>query len=436
MTEKMTHHGLREVFLAFFERRGHTILPSAPLVLPDDRSTLFTTAGMQPLAPYLKGEKPAPAPRMTDAQKCLRTNDIESVGDRSHLTFFEMLGSWSAGDYGKAEAIGFAHDLLTSAEGLGLPKERLWVSVFAGGNGVNRDEEAASEWQKLGIPADRIAFLPEEDNWWSTGTDGLCGPDTEIFYDLRWPEPVPEGQNPGNDPDKRFIEIWNTVFMSYEKRDGVTRQLPASNIDQGAGLERILSVINGQDIYETSCFKPCMDMIAREARQPEAHSARIVADHLRSSLFIMSEEPPIMPGARDQSYVLRRLIRSSVQHGARMGLGEGAYEAGLRLYATDYAAAYPETAVQLDRKLAVFASERIKFEKVLARAPKVWENFTRAVKGPDVPPHAVFRMVAEQGIPIEVLDDLAAQKGMNINHAAHQELMQAHQATSRAPKPV
>jgi alanyl-tRNA synthetase len=390
---------------------------------------------MQPLAPYLSGEKPAPASRMTDAQKCVRTNDIESVGDKSHLTFFEMLGSWSAGDYGKAEAIGFAHDFLTSKQGLALPKERLWVSVFAGSSGVVRDDEAAKEWQKLGIPAERITFLPEVDNWWSTGADGLCGPDTEVFYDLQWPKPVPTGQNPGNDPDKRFIEIWNTVFMSYEKKDGITHQLPVSNIDQGAGLERILSVINGQDIYETSCFKPCMDMIESKARQPEARSTRIVADHLRSSLFIMSEEPPIIPGPRDQSYVLRRLIRSTVRHGARMGLNDNAYDAGLRLYAADYANVYPEAAAQLDRKLAVFGEERAKFEKILARAPKVWESFTRAVKGPDVPPHAVFRMVAEQGIPIEVLDDLAAQKGMKIDHTAHQELMQAHQATSRVLKP-
>lgn len=434
---QITHNELRTRFLDFFRSRNHLILPSSPLVPKEDKSTLFTTAGVQPLIPYLKMEKQAPATRIADAQKCLRTNDISDVGDNSHLTFFEMLGSWSIGDYGKKEAITFAHDFLTTPEGLNIPKERLWVTVFAGSEDLPKDDEAAKIWQSLGMPDERIAYLPEEDNWWSVGPVGPCGPDTEIFYDLRWPEAVPKGQNPGNDPTRRFIEIWNTVFMSYDRQDSGLTNLPSQNIDEGAGLERLLCVLNGKNIYDTSCFESCMTML-RENSKVSGPSAtvpiRIVADHLRTSLFVLSEEPKIYPGPTEQGYILRRLIRSAITQGTKLGLPSTAYVDGLRIYSEIYSDAYPEVAVDLGEKIAIFVSEQKKFEKVIARAPKVWTQFTKAAQGGIIDASLAFRMVTEQGIPLDLINDLAAKDGKKIDHEGLADLIRQHQVLSRDPK--
>lgn len=436
---QITHNELRTRFLAFFSARQHLILPSGPLVPKDDKSTLFTTAGVQPLIPYLKMEKQAPASRMADAQKCLRTNDIADVGDNSHLTFFEMLGSWSVGDYDKKEAITFAHDFLTTAEGLNLPKERLWVTVFAGSEELPKDTEAAQIWQSIGMPKERIAYLPEADNWWSVGPVGPCGPDTEVFYDLLWPAPVPEGQNPGNDPSRRFVEIWNTVFMSYDRQADGLRDLPSQNIDEGAGLERLLSVLNGKNIYDTSCFKECVEMLRSRSSVSDPDlivPIRIIADHLRTSLFVLSEEPRIYPSATEHGYVLRRLIRSAIAQGTRIGLPSDTYEDGLRIYSEIYAEAYPEVKDHLDDKIRIFRTEQAKFEKVILRAPKVWENFTKSARGQIIDAQLAFRMVTEQGIPLEILNDLAKNEGREIDQRGLADLIEQHRAVSREPKAI
>ncbi len=433
--KKMDHNELRTRFLNFFQNRDHMVLPSAPLVPQNDKSTLFTTAGVQPLVPILKGDQPAPHSRLTDAQKCLRTNDIDDVGDKSHLTFFEMLGSWSVGSYDKKTAITYAHDFLTSQEGLNLPKERLWTTVFQGGNGLPRDEDAADVWKSLGIPAERIAYLPEEDNWWATGPEGLCGPDTEVFFDLQWPKPVPAGHNPGNDPDRRFIEIWNTVFMSFDKQGSTLTLLPTQNIDEGAGLERLLSVINRQDIYETSCFREFYD-IARAGISPEdadkIKSARILSDHLRTSLMVLSEEPKIYPSATEQGYILRRLIRGAVTHGHKLGLDDSVYEQGLRIFSANYRDQYPETGANLDDKIKIFKTEQARFEKILARAPTIWDQFAKATDGITVPAENLFRMVTEKGIPLEVLETLAQEHGQQLDRQGFDKMMETHKVTSRA----
>lgn len=437
----MTHNELRQKFLAFFENRGHLVLPGAPLVPVEDDSTLFTTAGVQPLVPYLKQEKVAPSKRLANVQKCLRTNDMDEVGDQSHLTFFEMLGSWSIGGYGKKESITYAHDFLMSPDGLNLPKDRIWVTVFKGGNGLPKDEESAGIWQSLGIPAERTAYLPESDNWWSMGEEGLCGPDTEIFYDLQYPEPVPEGQNPGNDPDGRFIEIWNTVFMSYEQKNGILHELPTQNIDEGAGLERLLFVVNGKSIYETSCFQDSCAIIRSKAGLKDAEAvrkSRIVADHLRTILFILSETPFIYPSATAHGYILRKLIRSAVKNGNRLGLTEQDYEACLKSYACAYQEQYPETGSGFERKMQVFNQERERFEKILLRAPGVWDQLTGKLHDKELPPEIAFKAVTEQGIPIEVIEDLVTERLQEFNRSAFEILLEQHRrvsGVSRKSKP-
>ena len=436
----LTHNQLRQKFIEFFAARDHLILPSGPLVPKGDDSTLFTTAGVQPLIPYLKMEREAPASRLVDAQKCLRTNDIDEVGDDSHLTMFEMLGSWSIGDYGKSEAIRFAYDFLTTEEGIALPEERLWFTVFAGSTELPADNQAAEIWQEIGVPKTRIAFLPESDNWWATGPEGLCGPDTEIFYDLKWPAPVPAGQNPGNDPDGRFIEIWNTVFMSYDRRPEGLQPLATQNIDEGAGLERLLAVVNGKNIYDTSCFSESLTVLNAAAKvqgQGTEKSLRIVADHLRTCLFILSEEPKIYPSASDHGYVLRRLIRSATKHGQRLGIDHESYKTCLRINAGLYKEQYPETGVDVEAKISIFMAEQAKFEKILDRAPKVWAQFTRAAQGDEpVSADIVFRMVTEQGIPFDIVQDIAAENDKIIDVQGYQGLMGEHKSISRASPPA
>jgi alanyl-tRNA synthetase len=439
--QKFTHTELRNRFLSFYADNNHMILPSGSLVLPDDKSTLFTTAGVQPLIPYLKFVKPAPAKRIANAQKCLRTNDIEEVGDDSHLTFFEMLGSWSIGDYGKPEAIKFAYDFVTSERGLNLPKERIWVTVFAGSNNSPRDEEAARIWQNIGLPKERIAYLTEEDNWWSTGPEGVCGPDTEIFFDLQYPALVPAGQHPGNDPEKRFVEIWNTVFMIYDRKDGVLHDLPTKNIDEGAGLERLLSVVNQDNIYRTSCFDTVVAAIEAAVTteaEDKTKRVRIVADHLRTCLFVLSEEPQIFPSATAHGYVLRRLIRSATQNGMALGLPPRTYVENLERYSRMYADHYPEVEANLERKLGIFQDEQEKFQKLLQRSESVWNKLTKNIDGLEIPAHIIFRMVTEQGIPLDIAADLSKTHGTTFDSGEVRTLLSAHQKISQKfplPKP-
>lgn len=434
----LTHNDLRARFLKFFENRDHLIVPSAPLVPIEDKSTLFVTAGVQPIIPYLRHEQRAPASKIANTQKCLRTNDIDIVGDETHLTSFEMLGSWSIGDYGKEQAISYAYDFLTSQEGLNLSKDRIWVTAFKGGNGLPQDEETAIIWKSIGIPEKRITYLGVEDNWWSMGEEGLCGPDTEIFYDTKYPKKVPEGENPGNDPTGRFVEIWNTVFMSYERKNGNLTELPTRNIDEGAGLERLLYAVNGQTIYETSCFKNSYDLIRSKKNdwhENDERKSRIVADHLRTSLFILSERPKIYPAANDQGYILRRLIRSAVQNGRKLGLDDQDYEICIRNYAQAYQEQYPEMSEDIDVKVQLFNKEKEKFEKILIKAPKIWDQFTNSFKK-EVPPELAFKVITEQGVPLGVIEDLMSERKQSLDIFSLNNLMNDHKQISKTFKKV
>lgn len=438
----MLHSELRAKFILFFQDNGHLPLASAGLV-PADGTTQFTSAGMQALTPYLNGTSEPPHVRLTNSQKCLRSNDLEEVGDDTHLTFFEMLGSWSIGDYSKKDAIKFAHDFLTGKDQLAIPKDRLWVTVFEGDENQNvpRDDEAAKIWEDIGMPHDRIAYLPAEDNWWSAGDEGLCGPDTEIFYDTKLDElgPVPEGQNPGNDPDNRFVEIWNSVFMSYDRKpDGSLESLPAQNVDQGAGLERLLAVINGTTVYETSCFKEVIDLLKSGQGKETDHderSLRIIADHMRSALFILSEEPRIYPSAHNQGSVLRRLIRNAAEQARELRIPSEVLAKTMEINADLYDDHYPEVRENLAGKIKIFNDEHAKFQKILDKAPGLVERFASAAEHPEVIPGEIAHTLHEtHGIPVEVTQREARESGRVVDMEAYKAAVEAHKETSRGTK--
>ena len=340
----MTANELRRKFIDFFKSKGHAEIKSASLIPDNDPTVLFTTAGMHPLVPYLLGEKHPQGRRLTDYQKCIRTGDIDEVGDPVHLTFFEMLGNWSLGDYFKKESIGFSFEFLTSPEWLNIPVNRLAVTVFAGDADAPFDEEAFEEWRKHGIPENHIAKLPKKDNWWGpAGETGPCGPDTEIFY---WtgPDPVPEVFDPSN---KLWVEIWNNVFMQYFKNaDGKFEQLKQKNVDTGMGVERVTAILQGKSsCYDTEIFKPLFDELDKirglaEAPAERTRSERIIVEHMRAATFIMADG--ITPGKVDQAYVLRRLIRRAIREAKKLGI-ETEFTAKMAQVVIDsYKAVYPE----------------------------------------------------------------------------------------------
>ncbi|MGI5878288.1 MAG: alanine--tRNA ligase, partial [Christensenellales bacterium] len=321
---QLTSGELRSRYLEFFRSKGHAVIPSASLIPENDPTVLFTTAGMHPLVPHLLGEKHPAGTRLTNVQKCIRTNDIDEVGDASHLTFFEMLGNWSLGDYFKAEAIAWSWEFLTSPEWLGIDPARLAVSVFAGDEDAPRDEESAALWRECGLPAERIFYLPKKNNWWGpAGQTGPCGPDTEMFI-VRDQAPCGPSCSPACDCG-RYLEIWNDVFMQYNKKaDGTFEPLRQRNVDTGMGLERTITVLQGKNsVYETDMFAPILgalsELSGREyGESPDITRAmRIVSDHIRTATFILGDPKGVTPSNVDQGYVLRRIIRRAVRFGRR-----------------------------------------------------------------------------------------------------------------------
>ena len=307
---------IRNKYLRFFEKHGHKVIPSASLVPENDPSVLFTTAGMQPLVPYLLGEKHPEGTRLTDFQKCLRTNDIDEVGDNRHLTYFEMLGNWSLGDYFKEESIAMSFEFLTKE--LNIPVEKLSVTCFAGDEDCPRDEVTANCWKKQGIPEDHIYYYGKDDNWWIAGEEGPCGPDTEMFYDTG-KEPCGPDCGPSCDCGK-YVEIWNNVFMEYLKKDGKLTKLAQKNVDTGMGLERITFLLQGkQTPFDTELFLPIMNKLQELSQNDNIESRRIVAEHLRASMMIASDG--VRPSNIDRGYILRRLIRRMTRHLNKLGIG-------------------------------------------------------------------------------------------------------------------
>ncbi len=434
---KITAQELRTKYLEFFKTKGHTIIPSASLVPENDSSVLFTTAGMHPLVPYLLGQEHAGGKRVTDVQKCIRTGDIEEVGDNTHLTFFEMLGNWSFGDYFKKEAIAWSFEFLTSKEYLGIPLERLAFSVFAGDADAPRDEEAAALWKSLGVPEQCIAYLPKEDNWWIAGSTGPCGPDTEMFYWKDDGTPAPANFQETKE-DKRWVEIWNDVFMQFEKHeDGTLTPLPKPNVDTGMGLDRTLAVLNGQrSVYDTELFGPMWEVLALDQEimtNDEVKKARIVLDHIRAAIFIVNDG--IEPSNKDRGYVLRRLLRRALVMGKMLNLHGPWVKSLIGKVITEYSEAYHELLENSERIFDIIEGEQAKFEATLEKGLREFEKIMKssatadaiAITGKDA-----FDLYQTYGFPWELTQELAIASGVvNLDKKQFEEEFKKHQELSR-----
>lgn len=412
---------IRSRFLEFFKKRGHAILPSASLVPENDPSVLFNTAGMQPLVPYLMGQKHPLGTRLASAQKCVRTGDIEEVGNHKNLTFFEMLGNWSLGDYFKEDAIAWSYEFLTSKEeGLGFDPARLYVTVFEGDDDAPRDLEAVEIWKKY-IPENRIYFLPKKNNWWSPGDNGPCGPDTEMFYDvtLHGLGDMTHDEYVAADDKGDVVEIWNDVFMEYEKKDGVViGKLSQKNVDTGSGLERVTMIVQGKsNVYDCDLFASVMDYITRHSVNYSERAARIVADHLRSSLFMVGDG--VFPSNKDQGYIVRRLVRRAAVQAQKLGLPDTAPAEILKLFQGVYGESYSE--IQPVTVIETILNEINKFQKTISSGLKEF------AKGVDP-----FILATTYGFPIELTEELALEQGIAIDRIKFDEQMAEHQAKSRA----
>ena len=493
-----TSNELRSLFLKFFQDHGHAVISSASVIPENDPTVLFTTAGMHPLVPYLMGEKHPAGTRLTDVQKCIRTGDIEDVGDFSHLTFFQMLGNWSLGDYFKKEMIPWSWEFLTSPDYLGLPKERLAFSVFAGNEDCPRDEESAQLWRDCGVDDDHIFFLPKENNWWGpAGTTGPCGPDTEMFF-ITDKEPCGPDCSPACSCG-RYLEIWNDVFMQYNKNaEGKFEPLSQKNVDTGMGLERTICVLNGKkSVYETDAFTDILAKIAELSGKEygsddeTTKAFRIIADHMRTSTFIMGDDRGVSPSNVDQGYVLRRLIRRAVRYGMGIGMPDGFTGEIAKVVIAQFEEVYPELKRNEAFVLEQLALEETRFAKTLRQGEKEFEKIYNNVQNtkatleailnaenkvalaqeyaqvkklrpsPDMMPiieaakagdenalveavnarlatlsvmdgRSAFKLYDTYGFPIEMTIELATEKGLTVDQNDFAERFKQHQATSQA----
>ena len=414
-----------------FKRHGHAVIPSAPLIPENDPSVLFTTAGMQPLVPYLLGEKHPEGTRLTDFQKCLRTNDIDEVGDNRHLTYFEMLGNWSLGDYFKEESIAMSFEFLTKE--LGIPVEKLSVTCFAGDEDCQRDEVTASCWKKAGIPEDRIYYFGKDDNWWIAGEEGPCGPDTEMFYDTGKPK-CSENCNPSCGCGK-YVEIWNNVFMEFFKtKDGKYTKLKQHNVDTGLGLERMTMLLQGKETpFDTELFKPVMDKLQELAGENDSiESRRIVAEHLRASMMIIQDGG--LPSNVDRGYILRRLIRRMVRHLRKLQINLNELEELIDLNIDTLKEMYPELHQNSNKIKSVIIEEKDKFEKTLERGEREFNKIVNRMKndGKDtISGQDLFTLYETYGFPPEVTQDLAREAGLKVDTTEFDKLFKEHQEKSR-----
>ena len=421
---------IRNKYLNFFKEHGHKVIPSAPLIPENDPSVLFTTAGMQPLVPYLLGEKHPEGKRLTDYQKCLRTNDIDEVGDNRHLTYFEMLGNWSLGDYFKEEAIAMSFEFLTKE--LGIPVEKLSVTCFAGDEDCPRDAITAECWKKAGIPEDRIYFFGKDDNWWIAGEEGPCGSDTEMFYDTGKPK-CSEGCNPSCGCGK-YVEIWNNVFMEYYKdKDGKYTKLKQHNVDTGLGLERMTMLLQGKETpFDTELFAPVMNKLQELAVVDDIASRRIVAEHLRASMMIILDGG--LPSNVDRGYILRRLIRRMTRHLRKLQINLDVLPELIELNIETLKEMYPELVRNKEKIVSVIIEEKNKFEKTLERGEKEFNKIAKKLEeqGKDtLLGKDIFNLYETYGFPPEVTADLARERNLKIDNKEFEQLFKEHQEKSR-----
>ena len=436
-----TYHSseLRSMFLKFFKDHGHAVISSASVIPENDPTVLFTTAGMHPLVPYLMGAKHPAGNRLTDVQKCVRTGDIEDVGDFSHLTFFEMLGNWSLGDYFKEQMIPWSWEFLTSPEYLGLPKDRLAFSVFAGDADCPRDEESAELWRKCGVADDHIFFLPKENNWWGpAGITGPCGPDTEMFI-ITDKEPCGPDCSPACSCG-RYLEIWNDVFMQYNKKaDGTFEPLAQKNVDTGMGLERTICVLNGKkSVYETDLFADILQKISELSGKQygsddeTTRAFRIIADHMRTSTFIMGDDRGVSPSNVDQGYVLRRLIRRAVRYGMGIGMPEGFTGEVAKVIIEQYKDVYPELKRNEAFVLEQLSLEESRFARTLKQGNREFEKLVEKVQDGQIDGVSAFHLYDTYGFPVEMTQELARERGLTVDMDGFHECFRKHQATSQA----
>ena len=421
---------IRNKYLNFFKNHGHKVIPSAPLIPENDPSVLFTTAGMQPLVPYLLGEKHPEGTRLTDYQKCLRTNDIDEVGDNRHLTYFEMLGNWSLGDYFKEESIAMSYEFLTKE--LGIPAEKLSVTCFAGDEDAPRDTLTAECWKKAGIPDERIYFYGKDDNWWIAGEEGPCGPDTEMFYDTG-KEPCSDECQPSCDCGK-YVEIWNNVFMEYYKsKDGTYSKLKQHNVDTGLGLERMTMLLQGKKTpFDTELFAPVMEKLAQLAKADSIESRRIVAEHLRASMMVICDGG--RPSNVDRGYVLRKLIRRMSRHLNKLQIDLNELAGLIDLNIDILKDMYPDLEKNRDTIKQVIIEEKDKFMKTLAHGEKEFNKAAQRAKQENkniIDGQTIFKLYETYGFPPEITADLAGEQGFKIDLTEFDKLFKEHQEKSR-----
>ena len=419
---------IRNKYLEFFKRHGHAVIPSAPLIPENDPSVLFTTAGMQPLVPYLLGEKHPEGTRLTDYQKCVRTNDIDEVGDNRHLTYFEMLGNWSLGDYFKEESIAMSFEFLTKE--LGIPVEKLSVTCFAGDEDCPRDEIASNAWKKAGILENHIYYYGKDDNWWIAGEEGPCGPDTEMFYDTGKPACSDDCQ-PSCDCGK-YVEIWNNVFMEYFKDKNGYSKLKQKNVDTGLGLERMTMLLQGKETpFDTELFAPIMKKLEELQKIDSIESRRIVAEHLRSSMMIVSDGG--RPSNLDRGYVLRRLIRRMIRHMNKLQINLDELSTLIDINVDNLKEMYPDLAKNKEIIKSVILEEKEKFVKTLVNGEREFQKEINKLKDTKkLSGKVVFKLYDTYGFPPEVTKELAKESGYEIDMKEFEELFKAHQEKSRA----
>lgn len=437
---------IRTRFLEFFKQRNHVVVPSAPLVPENDPTVLFNTAGMQPLVPYLMGQlHPTGSKRIVNAQKCLRTNDIDEVGDNTHLTFFEMLGNWSLGDYFKHDAITWSYEFLTNQDtGLGLDPTRLYVTVFAGDTNAPRDEEAYNIWKHIfteaGMDPDkRIFFMDAEANWWSPGDNGPCGPDSEMFYDVTGTltNGLTREEFLAADDRQDVVEIWNDVFMEYEKKQGnVIGKLASQNVDTGSGLERVTAMVQGvNNVFETDLFTPILETVKQLATQSDSRAERIIADHIRAASFLIADGVTV--SNTDQGYILRRLLRRSIRQADVLNMPEYSLAKVAHIVIDNYCHAYPNLSNATDRIISAIDSEEEQFRKTLATGLKKIEKlFTNSETKPiSISAEELFDLYQTDGFPLELSIEIIANKfAYTVPEATlsdYQALFEEHRAKSR-----
>lgn len=435
----MKSRELRRLYIDFFVQHGHKEIYSSSLIPENDPSVLFTTAGMHPLVPYLLGEKHPAGKRLTDFQKCLRTGDIDEVGDASHLTFFEMMGNWSLNDYFKKESISMSHEFLTKV--LNIPQEKLSVSVFGGDELVPRDMETHDIWRSLGYPEDHIFYYTRKENWWGpAGETGPCGPDTEIFFDTGKPKCCPECGPSCN--CGKYVEIWNNVFMEYNKtRDGQYIKMPIHNVDTGLGLERVLAIINNQkSVYDTELFRPIIHKIAEvtgveydRADEETTFAFRVIADHMRAATFVLGDDKAVTPSNVDQGYVLRRILRRTMRYLRKLNAPNGTMSQIARVIVENYSDIYDELDRNKEFIYAQIEKEETTFGKTIENGMKVASRvLEKLTPGNVVSGDIVFHLYDTFGFPLELTQELAAEKQLLVDVDGFNKKFEEHQEKSRA----